>query len=124
MHRSRLAVSSRQLAGVLCINRAERGGAVAQRASANANSACIGTCEMPVSKRVVAVDGFEELGTEVWEVGALTDPQVHIVIIPGNPGSAGALSHYFSLYDGSAYYPAHANSSVVLKPLTCCGHWR
>jgi hypothetical protein len=48
---------------------------------------------MPVTKRVVPVAGFEDLGTEVWEIGAIDAvPEVHILVIPGNPGSAGKCS--------------------------------
>jgi hypothetical protein len=49
---------------------------------------------MPVTKRVVAVTGFEDLGTEVWEIEAIdSGAEAHILIIPGNPGSAGILLH-------------------------------
>lgn len=102
MHRVRHAVSSRQLAVLLWTRRQGSGGSTAQRCSVRTHSACVPACKMPVSKRTVAVDGFEELGTEVWEVCALTDPQVHILIIPGNPGSAGSFLHDFNLVSGAA----------------------
>eukprot|EP00892_Ulva_mutabilis_P001939 jgi/Ulvmu1/11746/UM008_0159.1 len=42
-----------------------------------------------IAKRVLRVQGFASLGTEVWELPATTAPVVHICIVPGNPGSAG-----------------------------------
>lgn len=64
---------------------------VLHRVSSGARTLSVKACSMPVTKRVVAVNGFEELGTEVWELTAISEPKVDIIIIPGNPGSAGLL---------------------------------
>lgn len=69
------------------------GNAIGEQASSVADSQAGKRSAMPVEKRVVSVTGFEELGTEVWELDAIDSaPEVHILIIPGNPGSAGIIS--------------------------------
>jgi hypothetical protein len=55
---------------------------------------------MEITRKTVEVEGFEDLGTEVWELAEQASPLVHMCIVPGNPGSAGGSSrHREHLFD-------------------------
>lgn len=43
----------------------------------------------PIEKAAFAPEGCGGHKADVWHMAATARPEVHVVIIPGNPGSAG-----------------------------------